>query len=288
MKVFVATRLDAVPKGLSRYASVDGSVPGAKVTWDHHVTGEDINLDAMPSVIDDEFDGVGTTMADTDALISVLAVLFGGVSRLPRLGVLRSASWSCDHLTPAPGATANEARLGDRLHQWVSAELRKRGRGAFASLARELFQVLRDEEDLPQADDDDSGLLQTLRERGGLRVDGGLAVLLLEAGETMSPEYFYRVVPCTLALMVEPRRGGGRRYTIGLHPSVSADLGPLLADLARQEHAHGSPCLGPEPRPGNENWGGRATVFGSPWNYGSRLAPEVVEAACRAFLEDSD
>ena len=72
---FVATRREDVPVGLVRYVSVDGSVPGAAVTWDHHVTGECINLDAMPETFDAcGFDGVGTTLADLDAAASAVAV----------------------------------------------------------------------------------------------------------------------------------------------------------------------------------------------------------------------
>jgi len=62
------------------------------------------------------------------------------------------------------------------------------------------------------------------------------------------------------------------------------DLGPALARLAALEHAHGPPALLPRPGPGSENWGGRATVFGSPWNYGSRLQPEEVARAVAAAM----
>src|SRR5512134_889990 len=99
--VFVATRLEEVPAGCTRYLSVDGSVPGHALRWDHHVTGERINLEAMPDVIDArDYDGVGTTLADADALASVVAVLLGGKERIPAgaRGVLESASFWCDHL----------------------------------------------------------------------------------------------------------------------------------------------------------------------------------------------
>jgi hypothetical protein len=46
--------------------------------------------------------------------------------------------------------------------------------------------------------------------------------------------------------------------------------------LATAEHAHGAPSVSSVPGPGSENWGGRATVFGSPWNYGSRLSVDEV------------
>lgn len=65
-------------------------------------------------------------------------------------------------------------------------------------------------------------------------------------------------------------------------------FGPALRALARAEHAHGPPALAPDPVPGAENWGGRATVFGSPWNYGSRLEPaEVAGIVERALFGGS-
>ena len=45
MRFFVATHAAQIPADVTRFLSVDGSVPGAVVTWDHHVTGERVNLD---------------------------------------------------------------------------------------------------------------------------------------------------------------------------------------------------------------------------------------------------
>lgn len=278
VKVFVATRLEGVPPGLSRYASVDGSVAGAAVTWDHHVSGESINLDAMPSVIDTTFDGVGTTLADTDALISVLAVLFGGVSKLPRIEILRSACWWCDHLRGAPEATPEEADAGEALHRWVSQQLRLRGDAAFGVLAEELFMVLSQGGELPRLE---AKLVPLV---GRWSLGSPVAVVRLEEGEHLDPALVYQRTGCTLAVLVKPHSAGGAHYTIGLHPAEDRDLAPLLYELARLEHAHGLPCLGSRPEPGLENWGGRRTVFGSPWNYGSRLSVIEVVAAAHRFL----
>ncbi len=65
LRIFIATRAEAVPRECRRFLSVDGSVPGYAVRWDHHATGEHINLDAMPERFDpSDYDGVGTTLAD--------------------------------------------------------------------------------------------------------------------------------------------------------------------------------------------------------------------------------
>ena len=67
LTIFVATRREDVPAGCERYLSVDGTVPGNTLRWDHHVTGHAINLDAMPERLDARsYDGVGTTLADAD------------------------------------------------------------------------------------------------------------------------------------------------------------------------------------------------------------------------------
>jgi hypothetical protein len=70
LTLFVATRREDIPAGVHRYASVDGSVPGAALVWDHHITGEPISLDALPATVSlANLDGLGTTLADTDAVI---------------------------------------------------------------------------------------------------------------------------------------------------------------------------------------------------------------------------
>jgi hypothetical protein len=90
-----------------------------------------------------------------------------------------------------------------------------------------------------------------------------------------------------VALLVHARPDGAVAYTIGVNPFVEpplASITPALVALAAAEHRHGPPCLAPDPVPGAENWGGRATVFGSPWNYGSRLRPDEVLAICEEAL----
>ncbi|MCP4803765.1 MAG: hypothetical protein GY913_07085 [Proteobacteria bacterium] len=281
MEIFVATRREDVPTGLIRYASVDGSVPGATVTWDHHVTGHAINLDVIPALIDQRLDGVGTTLADTDALVSVLAVLFGGVSRLPRLAALRSACWSCDHLRPADDVSPEDAAAGEHLHHWVTRELLARGDNGFSALAWELHARLSNGQPLPQA------VRPQVSTAGRWTVVAQVALVELRDGERVDPQHVYDRTGCVVVIVTEPHPAGGPRYTIGLAPDEDRDLRPLLDELARLEYAAGAPCLGPEPVPANENWGGRRTVFGSPWNYGSRLEPKRVAEEARRFVADA-
>ncbi len=289
LPVFAATRPDQIPPGVSRFIGVDGTIPGAALTWDHHRTGEPINLDAMPGIFDaGGYDGVATTSPDTDAAASVLAVMAGGKDRLPPevRRWLEAASWRCDHLRAMPGATPEEDRVGNGLHTWVSREISAAHHldrsAAFASVCGELAERLIRGEPLPWAEPVLPGqaaqVEQVRAER--TKIMGAAALLDMRGMEAVPIQLLYERMPeVRVAAFVGDHERGGWRYTVGINPAHArplTDLGPLLAALAREEFALGPPVLAPEPVPGAENWGGRATVFGSPWNHGSRLAPETV------------
>lgn len=285
--LFVATRRDDVPRGCERYVSVDGSVPGAAVVWDHHVTGESINLDAMPSRIDLEgMDGIGTTAADTDAVASAAVALLGGAAAVPAptLAVLAAASHRCDHLAPHPDVDAEADRLGIGLHEQVGFALRGvSGLGAsetFAGLVKEIAEAVRSGAELPfRAPEPDDARVAELVAARRIERRGALGLADLRGVPSVDPAAVHRRSGARLTIFVDDHPSGGVRYTVGVNPFDERpldDLGPALAALAAAEAEYGPPCLGPEPLPGRENWGGRATVFGSPWNYGSRLSPDEV------------
>ncbi len=283
---FVATRRQSVPIGVARYASVDGSVPGAEVTWDHHVTGERVNLDAMPDFHDPAgLDGVGTTLADTDAVASAVAVMVGGKGALPpgTLAVLHSASHWCDHLGPDPAASAEENVAGRGLHEWVTQGLRENDdrSATFARIARHLVDIAVRGAAMPHAEPDATQVAHAreLVARGRISMIGRIALVDLSGEPPIDPILVYELHSAPVAVTMGRGVHGGRTYTVGVNPLVSHpdDLRPALVRLAALEHAHGPPAMLARPGPGSENWGGRATVFGSPWNYGSRLEPgEVV------------
>lgn len=294
LTVFVATRQADVPAGVVRYASVDGSVPGAEVVWDHHVTGEPVSLDAMPARCSLEgLDGIGTTLADTDAVIGAVVAMAGGLDAVPgsRVPVLRAASWWCDHLRGAPGVEGEHDRLGRGLHAYVSSRLmvpRSETSAVFAALVAEVLDALARGLPLPFADEPPSSAPK-LREQGRLSEHGSVALVDLRGlGESLDPIAAYAQHACPVAVTVADHSKGGTRFTVGVNPHVASaptDLRAALVAVAKAEHAHGAPCKDEAPVPGNENWGGRATVFGSPWNYGSRLAPAEVVALVRSALE---
>lgn len=284
VRVFTATRLDQVPSRCRRVLSLDGAVPGAAVTYDHHQTGERINLDALPAIVDPtQFDGIATTLADTDALASVVAVLLGGPARLPpqARAVLEAASHRCDHLIPHPDHSADIDDLGSGLNNYVGGELantpQSRRSGRFASLCWEVYRAARDGRAMPSSPHPVWVEAVVAVERAGhvRLLDDVLVVDLREHGRLhVRPDAWYTRNPtCRACVIAERHPGGGPRYTVGRNPldRRGVDMSPALAQLARMEFRHGPPALGPDAVPGNENWGGRRDVGGSPWNFGSRL-----------------
>lgn len=303
LRVFVATQRAQVPPDIERFVYVDGSLEGAVATWDHHRTGERINLDSMPPRIDLAalaLDAVGTTMADTDAMASVVAVMAGGEECLPRTvrEVLRAASVRCDHLQDDPAASEDANRLGRGLHGWVVEQLRpvigKPGPEVtprFSDLCGLVADRIAGGAALPfstRALDEALASVHRAIHDGLVRVEGPVACVDRRGRDGLDIEALYSVLDSPVAVLVDAHHDGGPRYTVGVNrrsPTAPSSIRPALVALAQAEFAHGPPCRAVEPVPGAENWGGRETVFGSPWNYGSRLAPGEVVTIVRRALE---
>jgi hypothetical protein len=296
LRAFVATRPEDVPCD-SAFASVDGSVPGASATWDHHVSGERINLDAMPPRVDPRaFAAVGTTLADTDALVSVVALRAGGECSLPeevRL-VLRAASERCDHLVPLDGAAPPLQRAGDALHRYVELHLSRAGAveqsEIFSRLCDQVTRALARGTPLPGAGANPhvAGLQRRIRREDRIDDDGRVSCIDVRGLPDVPADALHELHEAPVAVIVRDHPHGGIAYTVGVRPAAGVpppDLTAALRALAAQEHAMGPPALRLEPGPGSENWGGRRTVFGSPWNYGSRLQVSAVVGCVRAWSE---
>jgi hypothetical protein len=124
--------------------------------------------------------------------------------------------------------------------------------------------------------------------RAGAIIPGDRVALIdLRGHPPVPPEILYEQLSAPVAVFVEPHPRGGLRYTVGVNPLVDGaptSLRPALDALAAAERRHGLPVLSASPTPGSENWGGRSTVFGSPWNHPSRLTPERVVALTEEAL----
>lgn len=297
LRIFTATRLDQVPARCKRVLSLDGAVPGAVVTYDHHQTGERINLDAVPPLVDPaQFDGIATTLADTDALASAVAVLLGGPAALePRTrAILEAASHRCDHLIGHPAHPPEIDALGRGLDNYVGGELAhcppSRRSSTFARLVWEVYDAVKGGLALPcRAEPEWTEAVARVIAAGHLTLEGHVLVVDLREhrGLRVRPDAWYLSRPeCLTSVIVEAHPRGGPRYTVGRNPfsGVDVEMRPALTALAVAEFGHGPPALRGEATPGSENWGGRREVGGSPWNYGSRLAVGEVVAALRLAM----
>ena len=300
VRIFTATRPEQVPARCHRVLSVDGAVPGAATTFDHHQTGERINLDALPALVDlAQFDGIATTLADTDALASVVAVLMGGPSRLPAgsRAVLEAASHRCDHLVAHPDQPTEVDALGRGLDNFVGGELANappsRRSATFSRLCWEVFECVRSGAALPTRDQPAwAAAVATVEAAGHVTMAGGVLVVDLREHRRVKvrPDAWYLLRPaCVAAVIVARHPRGGTRFTVGRNPFRDGDLDmrPTLSALAVAEFAHGPPALRAEATAGSENWWGRREVGGSPWNFGSRLGlGQVVGVTLRNLLSE--
>jgi hypothetical protein len=286
LPVFAATRLEQVPQNAHCFIAVDGAVPRAALTWDHHQTGEPINLDAMPAQFTPTpYDAIATTLPDTDALASIIAVWAGGKMNLPEdiLEILLAASYRCDHLIAHPKVSAQADHQGHRLHTWVMEQLRISTNSSeiFHDLCKKVAEAIETHAPLPGVDPiTPLQVAQVQRLLRKIQQRGTTAFVDMQDEEMILPDLVYTHLPDIRVMIWRyAHPSGGHRYTVGINPFHTdhpQDLRPLLKALAVAELAHGLPCKGLWPEADAENWGGRTTVFGSPWNYGSRLEPTQV------------
>jgi hypothetical protein len=277
---------------------VDGPVAGADVCFDHHASGEDVNLLAVPAVVPRPRT-VATTMLDGDAVLSAALVLLRAAGEEAAVSALWpalfEAAYFCDHLQPSGRYPAAE-HTGLGLYCWLKekgfaladvlawgrSERRRAADGAeraapsettrsevFRALTLAVVAAIRDGAlpfDLAYLDRLDR---MEADARAAIRQVAGRVTVLAPSGY-VDPLAVYRAVATDVALIVSPRGDGTTEYHLGVHPRAyeRVDLRPALAALRAQE-------------PG---WGGRANTGGSPLGRGSRLSLDAVLAAL-AVLE---
>lgn len=278
---------------------VDGPVVGADLCFDHHVTGERVNLLAIPETVPVPAT-IATTMLDTDAVISAAVVLLRargeGASARKVWGVIHEAAHFCDHLV-ASGDFPQDEERGLGLHGWLKgrgllrvavlawagSEIGHRRDGTprpapseatrstvFGELTLALVSAIR----LRALPSDWTYLdrLATMEAdvRRALRGVRG-RVTLLEPDAYIDPMAIYRIVETDLMLLMGSSPDGTRRYSLGVHPRAyeRVDVRSALRMLDARE----------------AGWGGRSNCGGSPAG-GSRLSPDdvvqAVEKACRS------
>lgn len=288
------------PAGTPRpVIGVDGPVRGADRLYDHHASGERVNLLALPA--HPPYPGsIGTTMLDGDAIISAAVLLLRAMGEHDRVAaawpVLHEAAHWCDWLQPS-GAYPDAARAGLGLHCW----LKERGFGLREVLALAHDSTPAVEGPVPghQASAATLGrafraltlaLVNTAR-RGTLpddqaylsRLDAMVelaraaitevrgAVSAIAAGAYIDPLALYQVLETDVCLQYRELPTGRAMYKLGVHPRAYArvDLRVALQCLARRE----------------QGWGGRANAGGSPLGEGSALTRDAVIDAVNVSLD---
>ncbi len=276
---------------------LDGPVQGADLCFDHHATGDPVNLVTIP-ILPPVPGTLVTTMLDSDAVISAAVLLLRATDQ----GAPVHAAWPtlyeaahyCDHLIPSgQHPLAEDTGLG--LHLWLKdrgltmgevmawgrAELRAGRDGApqvspspttqsrvFAELTWAMVAAIR----LGKLPSD----VRYLERLEGMVKEARYSVVrktkrvtLLAPEGFIDPLALYRVVDTDIAVRASRRPSGAWGYSIGVHPRAyrHVDLRPILRALHLRE-------------PG---WGGRANAGGSPSADGSRIEPgKLVEILDRA------
>lgn len=301
------------------FISVDGSVPGAEVTWDHHVTGEKINLDAMPSQVPGGYSAFATCLPDIDAAASMVVATLGGECNVlaETAAILRCASHWCDYLSPNPDFDAEQNRLGRGLLDWFNGhrprlkfgEVDPKDGAWFGEATQALLEAVISFESgstpLPYVDDYPKAC-ERAREfysEGGISFHGigkcRLALVEPPPGpakaRAFGPDAVCSLLPPDVGVVVYADGGAAPnvyKYTVGVNPLSNvapSSLKPALELLAAREfelaqaEKRAAP-LGGAPIPANKNWGGRPTVFGSPWD-GSHLTIGTVVTIVRRALD---
>lgn len=263
---------------------VDGSVAGFKA-YDHHLTGERINMDAMPADFPELPEVIATTTIDTDAVCSAVALALGGEAKLPTqtARVFRMASHYCDYLEPHPDyLDVDDAGLGfhcamkSRLNEEYAIrrlEHSSRDNAArsdvFQVLCADLIRTVETQEPLPNNTDYLNELHAMVDHVPDALEHQDDLVSVLSTKRYLDPLATYRVIHTPLQIIKTPFPDGLWKYSLGVRPSYYGqyDLRQVFPELSKQD-------------PG---WGGREIAGGSPWKGTIMTTADVVACLHRVF-----
>ncbi len=251
---------------------VDGSIEGYKA-YDHHKTGERINLDTMPPVIHDIPEAVATTQIDSDAICSAVVVYFGGESKIDQryTDVFRTASTFCDYLIPNEDFDKETNTHGLGLHLYMKEkgiklinrfdDVGSKERSfVFDSLCRMLIEIIESGDELPN----DTSYLNRIEkqikvaETSIIHKDDLLTAIY--AKEFIDPLASYRVITTPLLVIKSDYKDGLFKYSVGVNPKFYDDYHiKNLFDYINENIEKG--------------WGGRNIAGGSPFK-GTKMPVE--------------
>lgn len=251
---------------------VDGSLKGYRA-YDHHISGEKINLDAMPEIIEDIPKIVATTQIDSDAICSAVTVYFGGEKHIDKtyIDIFRCASMYCDYLIPNDNFNQETNQRGLGLHlylkergliltkRYLEVTFRERSE-TFSDLCYELIDIIKNNKQLPN----DTSYLNRIAEQQKT-VEKHIVykddlITVLHVKTFIDPIASYKVVK-TPILIVSSKLGHELiKYSLGVNPKYYGkyEIKNLLSLLHNKYE---------------EGWGGRNIAGGGPYQ-GSELSIE--------------
>ncbi|MBT7736644.1 hypothetical protein HN709_03065 [Candidatus Peregrinibacteria bacterium] len=299
---------------------VDGKVKSTHgrvlAVYDHHRSGERINLDAVPGLVDESMlamtDELAASGLDTDFVVSAVVVRMGGKDKVNErdLRILEAASEWCDLLvSDETDQLIKDAGLSLHFHMKnrgfsrmkelceQKGELNPLNSRPTPSdetmtqianeLADELEKSIRGDrlEEGMQAQDylaKKDSTCESWTERN-VRNDELLALTIAEKGEYFDPLFITELVKGKLridAVRQGPDEDGRElfHYVIGLVPAFNEELDLRLL-IEKMNEA--DPVVQIQIQQGIEEanfrgWGGRSVAFGSPHGIRSALRPEEV------------
>ena len=277
---------------------VDGEINGETLAYDHHRSGEYVNLLAIPEhpVLPAT---LATSMIDTDAIISGAVLLLKAWNETEQLDgvfptLLDACSW-CDHLMPTGDFDEVTERAGLGLHLWLKTmgfrrgELHAWSRGQLSmqgshthihldndfrgDLFRELVQAMLHAIRLGNLPSDEDWLHRFDGMRKAARRDlvcHGPDVSLVLPREYIDPLALYAAIDSRVVITARPDDSGRNRYSIGVNPRTGKglDLRALTSLLNLDE----------------SGWGGRQNVIGSPRQCGSAVPAGKLQAIVIAWI----
>ena len=277
---------------------VDGEINGETIAYDHHRSGEHVNLMTIPDhpVLPAT---LATSMVDTDAVISGAVLLLRAWGETEQLdgvfpALLDACSW-CDHLTPTGSFDKVTERAGLGLHLWLKTmgfnrgELNAWSRGQLSAqgshirihldsdfrgdLFRELTQAMLHAIRLGRLPSDENWLHRLDGMRKAARRDivrYGPDVSLVFPAEYIDPLALYAAIGSRVVITAHPDDSGRTRYAIGVNPRIGKrpDLRALARLLSLKE----------------AGWGGRQNVIGSPRRDGSAIPTDELQEIVSAWV----
>lgn len=309
------------PKLNAKIIDVDGKTRTEGVVFkvfDHHRTGEVVNLDTIPAEINVSGYELATHLFDTDYILSAVTLHLGGRSRVGEndLRLMRSASEWCDQLDSTE-SDKEIRQLGLGLHLYIMGRYiakrdelgRVRGEVEITAdgktkpdlsdatdseiagmIADEIIQAiangelikLQDVEYLSHREEN-----QELFRKSCILNDDVLAITI--ANEFIDPLFSYELVKGDIQVNGSKKvdKDGsliGYKYTVGIKPIARGNYNLLpLIGIFNQVDPH---VIDQIARPGHLpiTWGGRESVFGSPFNIHSGLDPKEIEKIIKENL----